>query len=64
MCLVARNLREMIKAWVDAHLNNVPAYLVVDSGCANFFNGQPTVTALGIGPCPTAHFLRRLKLQQ
>ncbi len=52
----------MIKAWVDAHLHHIPAYLVVDSGCANFYGGQPIVTALGIGPCPTAPFLKRLKL--
>ena len=28
----------------------IPYYLVVDSGCPNFFNGQPTITALGFGP--------------
>lgn len=28
----------------------IPCYLVVDSGCANFFAGKPTVTALGFGP--------------
>ena len=28
----------------------IPCFLVVDSGCANFFDGQPTVTALGFGP--------------
>lgn len=28
----------------------IPHFLVVDSGCPDFYDGQPTVTALGIGP--------------
>ena len=28
----------------------IPTALITDSGCANFFNGAPTVTALGVGP--------------
>lgn len=43
----------------------LPSYLVIDSGCSNFFDGQPTVTALGIGPVTeeeTPKYMRRLKL--
>lgn len=28
----------------------IPHYLVIDSGCPDFFDGQPTITALGFGP--------------
>lgn len=28
----------------------LPHFLVVDSGCPNFYGGEPIVTALGIGP--------------
>jgi len=41
----------------------IPNYLVVDSGCPDFFNGEPTVTALGFGPCTLdqiPNFVRKL----
>jgi len=64
VCLEAPNLRSMITAWVDAQLNSIPAFLVHDSGCENFYEGKPIVTSLGIGPCPTAKFLRKFKLHK
>ena len=63
VCLIAPTLRDMIKAWVDAHLHGIPAFLVMDSDCQNFYGGRPIVTALGIGPCPTAPFLKHFRLQ-
>ena len=53
----------MIALWAEARLAGIPSFLVVDSGCANFYGGQPVVTALGIGPCETAPFLRKLQLK-
>lgn len=46
------NLNAILKAAAEAERLGVPHFLVVDSGCANFFNGEPTVTALGLGPAP------------
>jgi PTH2 family peptidyl-tRNA hydrolase len=28
----------------------IPYFRVIDSGCPNFFDGKPIVTALGLGP--------------
>jgi len=44
------SLSAILKAADEAARLGVPHFLVVDSGCANFFNGEPTVTALGLGP--------------
>jgi hypothetical protein len=38
----------------EAKALGIPHFLVVDSGCQNFFNGSPTVTALGLGPARRA----------
>lgn len=43
----------------------IPHALVIDSGCKNFFDGAPTVTALGVGPAKkheVKHILGRLQL--
>jgi peptidyl-tRNA hydrolase len=40
-------------------------FRVVDSGCENFFGGQPIITALGIGPATREeiqHITKKLKL--
>ena len=50
VCLTAKNLNYLLRAKEEAEAAGIPAYLVTDSGCANFFNGEPTVTALGLGP--------------
>lgn len=44
------NLAELGRALDKLKQRGIPHYLVVDSGCPNFFDGQPTITALGIGP--------------
>ena len=39
--------------------------VVVDSGCPNFFGGEPTITALGFGPVTKSKvpkFIRKLGL--
>jgi len=43
----------------------IPATIITDSGCANFFNGAPTITAIGVGPAKrheVKKILGRLKL--
>jgi len=32
----------------------IPHYVVVDSGCPDFFSGNPVLTAIGFGPCTKA----------
>lgn len=50
ICLSAKNLHALLKAKEQAEAAGIPTYLVTDTGCANFFNGEPTITALGLGP--------------
>lgn len=50
ICLQADSLDAITRAHEEAKRRGIPAFLVVDSGCSNFFAGQPIVTALGLGP--------------
>jgi peptidyl-tRNA hydrolase, PTH2 family len=50
VCLKARSLDQLLRAEQAALEAGLPVFRVVDSGCPNFFNGEPTITALGIGP--------------
>jgi peptidyl-tRNA hydrolase len=52
---------EETKAFVDAM--GVPNNLVVDSGCPDFYGGEPTITALGVGPL-TKQQAKKLKLNK
>lgn len=49
VCLKS-NLDKILQTKEILEQNKIPHFLVVDSGCANFFNGEPTITALGVGP--------------
>jgi peptidyl-tRNA hydrolase len=65
ICLKARNLEEILRAEADALAAGLTPYKVVDSGCQNFFDGEPIVTALGIGPASKhqiQHITRKLQL--
>ena len=56
---------ELFRAAAEAAQAGIPAYLVIDSGCQNFFGGEPIPTALGFGPATAEElpkYLRRLKL--
>lgn len=44
------NLEQIGRAVEKLQRAGIPHYLVVDSGCPDFFEGRPTITALGIGP--------------
>jgi PTH2 family peptidyl-tRNA hydrolase len=50
VCLRAKNLDHILRAETEAKTAGLSTFLVTDSGCPNFFNGEPIVTALGIGP--------------
>ncbi len=50
ICLQVNNLVDLHRIENEARELGIPTFIVVDSGCPNFFGGQPIVTALGIGP--------------
>jgi peptidyl-tRNA hydrolase, PTH2 family len=50
VCLKVPNLPQLYRVENLCKEAGIPTFVVVDSGCANFFNGKPIVTALGIGP--------------
>ena len=50
ICLGASSRGQIHQARAMAEALDIPSFLVVDSGCPDFFDGQPTVTALGLGP--------------
>ena len=65
VCLTARSLAELLCAEQAAQAAGISVFKVVDSGCENFFGGQPTVTAVGIGPATRTqvqHITKKLKL--
>jgi len=53
VCLVAKNEAELRFAHYRAKERKLPCSLIIDSGhvMPPFFDGNPIVTALGIGPC-------------
>ena len=65
VCLQVSNLDQLLRAEHLAQEAGLSFYRVVDSGCSNFYNGEPTITALGIGPATKSqiqHITRRFKL--
>jgi peptidyl-tRNA hydrolase len=50
VCLKVPDLAQLHRVADEVKALGVPTFVVVDSGCKNFFDGKPTVTALGIGP--------------
>jgi peptidyl-tRNA hydrolase len=61
----SQNLEQIMRAVDAAKAAGIPHFLVVDSGCENFFGGQPIVTALGLGPARRAeinHITRKFQL--
>lgn len=65
VCLDAKSEEDILKARDMAAQAGIPHFLVVDSGCSNFFNGQPIITALGLGPAKkheVKHITKRFQL--
>jgi PTH2 family peptidyl-tRNA hydrolase len=65
ICLVVPNLAQLYRAANEAKEAGLPTFVVIDSGCPDFFGGQPIVTALGIGPArkeQIQHITKRFNL--
>lgn len=50
VCLAAPSEHAILRAKAEIEELNLPCALVTDSGHKAFFSGQPTITALGVGP--------------
>ncbi len=52
ICMYARNLGQLLRAYRDAQAAGIPCALIIDRGhvLPPHFDGQPIITALGIGP--------------
>lgn len=52
ICMYAKNLGQLIRAYTEAKAAGIPCFLVIDRGhkLLPHFDGQPIITALGIGP--------------
>jgi len=50
VCLRLKSPEALFRAEAAAKDAGIPVFRVVDSGCPDFFDGLPIVTALGIGP--------------
>lgn len=50
VCLSAKSLDQLLEAHAALQEARIPCALITDSGCPDFFEGRPTVTALGFGP--------------
>lgn len=44
------NILEIERALALAQALGIPSFLTVDSGCKDFYDGEPIVTSLGLGP--------------
>lgn len=67
ICLEVKNLDQLLKAEQLAKEAGLSFYRVTDSGCTNFFGGEPTITALGIGPATKSqikHITKRFQLMK
>jgi len=65
ICLSVPNLAQLFRAENEAKAAGLATFIVVDSGCPDFFGGQPIVTALGIGPArkeQIQHITKRFNL--
>lgn len=52
ICMYAKNLGQLMRAYTEAKAAGIPCSLVIDRGhkLPPFFDGSPIITALGIGP--------------
>jgi len=65
VCLQAHSFDELLRVEYSAQTSGLSTFRVVDSGCENFFGGQPVITALGIGPATRKqiqHITKKIKL--
>lgn len=65
VCLACKHLHHLLRAEEEAKALGIPVFRVVDSGCQNFFDGKPIITALGLGPATKAqikHITKKFQL--
>lgn len=65
VCLIARNLDQLLSIEQAAQAAGLSVFRVIDSGCEDFFGGQPIITAVGIGPATreqVRHITKNLQL--
>ncbi len=65
ICLRIESLDQLLLVEQQVKEAGLSFFRVVDSGCKNFFDGNPTITALGIGPVTKdkiKHITSRFKL--
>lgn len=65
ICLSVDNLDQLLIAEEKAKEVGLSFFRVTDSGCPNFFDGKPTITALGLGPATKSqiqHITKKFKL--
>jgi peptidyl-tRNA hydrolase len=65
VCLQANTLDSLLRAQAEAITSGIPCSLITDSGCSNFFDGKPIITAIGLGPARSnqiKHITRRFQL--
>jgi peptidyl-tRNA hydrolase len=55
VCLQSKTLDSLLRAQAEAETLGIPYSLITDSGCPDFFAGEPIITALGLGPAKSAH---------
>lgn len=64
ICMYAKNLGQLIRAYRDCQASNIPCELIIDRGhiLPPHFDGNPIITCLGIGPAykeEIAHITKR-----
>lgn len=67
ICMYAKNLGQLLRAYREAQAAGLPCSLIIDRGHVfpPHFDGQPIITALGIGPAyrdEAEHITKRLTL--
>lgn len=67
ICMSAKNLGQLIRAYRECLAANIPCELIIDRGhiLPPYFNGDPIITCLGIGPAykeEIAHITKRYTL--
>lgn len=69
ICMYARNLMALLRAYKEALEAQLPCELIIDRGHVMLphFDGQPIITALGIGPIyrdEAEHILKRYTMNK
>jgi peptidyl-tRNA hydrolase len=64
VCLGVPHLDDLVRCHLKAQELGLPTVLIEDTGNNTCFNGVPTITAVGIGPCTKlqAMFLKKFQL--